>query len=196
MGKNNFSSRWLKETIILLETNVDHLTGEELGAALTLLNSAPQTLDVTYIPAIGKKNRPCGILQALCRPDHADFVCAMIFRHLHTLGIRKMEIERLTLPRETAKAFLNDGCKTIAKYYELEGQIFCRPEADDLLRVASTSHAGLPAMRIAKIRIAPVNSGSVDEKISPRKKRMPGRPAFQRGRRNFPWSIGVKKTDF
>lgn len=137
------------EKIILLETNIDHLTGEEIGQALTYLNEQKAILDCLYIPALGKKNRPTGILQAICQPEAEETAVKLIFRHTHTLGIRRQVIERYILPR---KATSIEKCGEIipAKEYELEGQSWLRPEADAIQHLARQSDLGAPALRFEK----------------------------------------------
>lgn len=138
-----------KEEIIQLETTVDHLTGEEIGLALDFLNEMPEVLDAIWIPAIGKKNRPCGILQTLCKPENEALVLQTVFRHTHSLGARRLSLERYILPRQTEKVEI--GGKTApAKIYQLEGISYARPECDFIREEARNSSLGAPAFRIMK----------------------------------------------
>lgn len=136
-----------REIIIQLDTTVDHLTGEEIGQALAALNDLPETLDSVYIPCLGKKNRPSGIIQTLCEPAHEEAVAMAVFRHTHTLGIRRQEIERLVLPREHIEVDMA-GDTIKAKSYLLENETYIRPEADEIGRLACERGVGAPALRI------------------------------------------------
>lgn len=135
-----------KETIVQLETAIDHLSGEEIGSAIRALSESDFILDVVYLPGIGKKNRPCGLLQVLCAEGREERAATEIFRHTHTLGVRIQKIERFALDRREAEAIV--AGKTIrAKEYELESRPYLRPEADELERLAEESSLGAPAFR-------------------------------------------------
>lgn len=137
------------EIIIQMETAIDHLTGEELGQALEALNGMPEVLDAIYLCGLGKKNRPAGLLQVLCREENSDAVCAAIFRHTHTLGIRMQKIERVVLPRGIGEEECA-GESAPAKIYELEGMSYARPEADAAREIARKRKVGAPALRFAR----------------------------------------------
>ena len=138
-----------KETIIQLETALDHLSGEEIGSAIKALSSSDIILDVIYLTGIGKKNRPCGLLQALCAPRDEDRAAAEIFRHTHTLGLRIQRIERIIVERwETVEDV--GGEKIRAKGYALEDKTYIRPEADEIERLAARASVGAPAFRFVK----------------------------------------------
>jgi uncharacterized protein (TIGR00299 family) protein len=136
------------ELVTQLETHLDHLTGEEAGAALTALAETDETLDVLWLTGIGKKNRPLSLLRVLCRPEHADFVCNAILRHTHSLGVRRQCLERVTLPRK-ATSLECAGEKLAAKSYVLEGREYARGEADALNAHARGRNLGMPALRFA-----------------------------------------------
>lgn len=136
-----------RETIIVLETVIDHITGEEIGNAVEQLNAMPQVLDAVYIPALGKKNRPCGLMQVLCRPEDEDHAVTALFRHTHALGVRRQELERYTLPRRSDCVEI-EGKPVRAKIHQLEGQSYVRPEAEELARLARQRNIGMPALRL------------------------------------------------
>lgn len=138
-----------KEIIIQLETVIDHLSGEEIGAVLEILNASTDVLDAIFLTGIGKKNRPCGLLQVLCRPVAEEKVAALIFRHTHSLGIRRMNAERYVLPRCTEEIYM-DQEKVSAKQYILEGETYKRPEADALRALAAKTGKGMPSFRFQK----------------------------------------------
>ncbi len=141
-----------EESITQLESHLDHLTGEELGAAITSLSAMSEVVDVLWLSGTGKKNRPAGLLRVLCLPQHAQAVRAAFFTHTHTLGVRMQHISRWILPRQAAIMPLDakSNESVPAKAYVLDGETWLRPECDDLSVRAREQHCGLPALRIAK----------------------------------------------
>ncbi len=140
------------ENISQLESHIDHLTGEELGACLTALSEHPHVLDVLWLPGLGKKNRPSGLLRVLCLPSHKNAVEAVFYTHTHTLGIRHCELERSILSRKAgnlnAAEISLQGASFPAKEYELDGQTWLRPECDALKEQAQERNLGIPALRM------------------------------------------------
>lgn len=135
-----------KETIILLETTLDHLTGEELGAALTALNDSPQILDAVLLTGTGKKGRPAGLLQVSCLPASEPEAVELTFRHTHTLGLRRKELERYVLERSPAQMTIA-GATIQAKAHRLAGRSYVRPEADAIRGLAQKLGEGAPGLR-------------------------------------------------
>lgn len=131
--------------IVLLETNLDHLTGEEAGLALDALNDMPEVLDAAWYTGIGKKNRPCGLLRLICLPENEEKAVMAIFRHTHTLGVRRQVMQRYILQRWPSKM---PGSDLPAKAYSLEGVEYLRPESDAVAALAKKNTLGAPAIRI------------------------------------------------
>ncbi|MDR3320514.1 MAG: LarC family nickel insertion protein [Desulfovibrio sp.] len=136
------------ELVTQLETHLDHLTGEELGCALSSLAGLDEVLDVLWLPGTGKKNRPAGLLRVLCRPEDEDAAVGALLRHTHSLGLRRQCLERLALPRQTAAIDCADS-KLDAKMYTLEGKDYVRPEADAVSASADRLGLGAPALRFS-----------------------------------------------
>jgi uncharacterized protein (TIGR00299 family) protein len=86
------------DAIVLLETNLDDMTGESLGYAIEQLWAAG-ALDVATTPLTMKKNRPGVLLAVQSRPADADDLAQIVFRETTALGLRQSTITRLTLPR-------------------------------------------------------------------------------------------------
>lgn len=140
-----------RELVLQLETHLDHLSGEELGMALTSLAELPPVLDVLWLPGIGKKNRPAGLLRVLCRPEAEAVVAQAVLRHTHSLGLRRQGLERLVLPREATT--LDCGGEALAaKAYILENARYVRPEADAVRAAAARRGVGAPALRFTPPR--------------------------------------------
>ena len=138
-----------REQVVQLETHLDHLSGEELGLALTALSGMACILDALWLPGIGKKNRPAGLLRVLCRTSDEAEAATAVFRHTHTLGLRRQTLERAVLPRG-ATAVLLDGEPVAAKAYRLEGRDYVRPEAVALCDLAARRGVGAPALRFGR----------------------------------------------
>ena len=140
-----------QEQVTLLESHIDHLSGEELGSAVIALGASdPAPLDILWLPGITKKNRPGGSLRVLCRPEDSEALTAAMFRHTHSLGIRRQQMERVVLPRAAATLHGPTG-PLRAKSYMLEGREYLRPEHDSLNEAAHALGLGAPGMRFKKL---------------------------------------------
>jgi uncharacterized protein (TIGR00299 family) protein len=88
------------ERLWIVETNLDDTSGEVIGHTIARLWEAG-ALDV-YTTAIQmKKNRPGVTLTVLCPAEAVQAVEAILFRETTTLGIRRHEVSRRKLRRET-----------------------------------------------------------------------------------------------
>jgi uncharacterized protein (TIGR00299 family) protein len=84
---------------VLLETNIDDMTGEELGFLMErLFNEGAR--DVVFIPCIMKKNRPGTLVSVLCSPDKTDVMRKIMFTQSKTIGVREIPARCFALRRE------------------------------------------------------------------------------------------------
>ena len=86
------------DTVTQIETNIDDLSPEIVGATIDRLLAAG-ALDAFFTPAQMKKNRPGVLLTVLCDPAKVDALSALIFRHTSSFGLRLSEKRRLKLAR-------------------------------------------------------------------------------------------------
>ncbi|WP_406670089.1 nickel pincer cofactor biosynthesis protein LarC [Methanolobus sp. ZRKC4] len=76
-----------RDTIEILETNVDDVTGEILGSLFEKLLSVGAR-DVTITPATMKKGRSGHIIKVITKPENSDRVARELMKETGTLGIR------------------------------------------------------------------------------------------------------------
>lgn len=135
-GKNSKE----KGEIKVLETNVDHLSGEELGYLYDKLLDAGAR-DVIMIPIFMKKNRPGQLIQVISHEENIENLLKIMFKETGTLGIRiSPKLHRGIASREFIKLPIEiDG-----KKYEItfkigyyDGEIISkRAEFEDTKRIA------------------------------------------------------------
>jgi uncharacterized protein (TIGR00299 family) protein len=91
----------LSQTVCLIETNLDHVTGEVMGFTAEELFSRG-ALDVAWTPIIMKKGRPGYSLAVMCTAQQRDTLIDCIMRNTRTLGVRYQELARKVAVREPA----------------------------------------------------------------------------------------------
>jgi uncharacterized protein (DUF111 family) len=84
---------WERDTVAVLETNLDDVTGEVLGHFVESTLKAG-ALDVFHAPVHMKKNRPGILLTVLCAPEDADRLTERLLRHTSAFGVRRSVLER------------------------------------------------------------------------------------------------------
>ena len=91
-------ARW-QDNVVLLETNLDNATGEQLGFAMERLFEAG-AFDVWHTPIQMKKNRP-GVLLSAMGPAALESRLAEVFlRDTPTLGVRVRPVGRYVAERD------------------------------------------------------------------------------------------------
>lgn len=139
------SAPLMTENMVLLSTNIDHLTGEELGSCFEALIQAGAA-DVLFLPGIMKKNRPGGQLQVLCRPDRLGGVQQAMFRHTLSLGLRRQSIERIVLERRNSEEKTPLGALNV-KFAQVDGEEYGRPEFEALQELARRTGRSVAQLR-------------------------------------------------
>ena len=124
-----------QQGIVLLETNLDDVTGEVLGYAQERLFAAG-ALDVWHTPIQMKKNRPGIILSALL-PQHLENAgVEVILRETPTLGVRSRPVERYVASRDIREVETEFGVVRV-KLKSLSGEVVAAsPEYEDCRRIA------------------------------------------------------------
>lgn len=92
----------LDTELVLLETNIDDMTGEMLGYVQERLME-DGALDVWISTVQMKKGRPAVVLSVLCRPDRETRLVDLVLRETTTLGVRRRAVERYIADRELAQ---------------------------------------------------------------------------------------------
>jgi uncharacterized protein (TIGR00299 family) protein len=99
---------WIHENLILLETNIDDMTGEELGFLMDRAFEAG-ALDVTFTACVMKKSRPGVIVSVLCTQAGLAAVRSVIFGKSSAIGFRETAVSRISLPRELRSVAYSGG---------------------------------------------------------------------------------------
>ena len=147
-----------REPIVVLETVVDHLAGEDGGHLLERLFEEG-ALDVFFVATMMKKSRPGLLVTVLARPADADVLEACLIRESGTLGVRRTEGQRRALRRDWREVFLEiDGERYPVRIkcgYLGDDCVSARPEHDDLRRIAAHTGRPLDELRRRLARILP-----------------------------------------
>lgn len=130
-----------EESISMLETNVDDVSGEVLGYTLERLYEEG-ALDVQIQQTVTKKSRPGHIISVMCKKEDADKLSKILTEETGTLGIRTGIIQkRRTLKREIKEVDIDiPGYKgklrvTVAR--DNEGNVVnMKPEYEDMKKIA------------------------------------------------------------
>ncbi len=131
--------------IVLLETNLDDVTGEVLGYAQERL-FALGALDVWHTPVQMKKNRPGVILSALLPQSLEAAAVELILRETPTLGVRRRPVERYAAEREVIGMETDQGSINV-KVKSLAGTaVAAAPEYEDCRRIALAT--GRPLLEV------------------------------------------------
>jgi len=119
-----------REKIVLLQTNLDNISAEDLGCDLIgdLLDAG--ALDAWLSPILMKKGRPAHKLEVLCVRETAASLQAMILEHLPTLGVRRFDGDRQVLERESETVTTQFGAVEVKVHVLADGSRRALPEYD------------------------------------------------------------------
>jgi uncharacterized protein (DUF111 family) len=130
------------QPVILLEANVDDVTGETLAHTVAALLDAG-AFDAWIAPIVAKKGRPAYIVSALADPLLAGQLRGVLVAETGTLGVRYQSLNRWASPRTMDEVEV-EGYPVRIKVSP--GRI--KPEHDDAARVARL--VGLPLREVTR----------------------------------------------
>ncbi len=128
-----------QEKIIVLETQVDDMTGEVLGYVMERVFEAG-ALDVYYTPVYMKKNRPGTLMTVLVHPDQADRCEEILLIQTSTLGVRRSEWTRNILDRRIVSVESRFGTIRVKQAIRGEQVLHQAPEYEDVAQLARQYH--------------------------------------------------------
>ena len=139
LGENDQKS----EELIEMEANLDDVSGEILGAAVTELFRLG-ALDVWLTPILMKKGRPGHLLGVLVPPSKRQETLTAIFRLTGTFGVRESRVLRHALARRWETVETKSGPIRI-KIGSFDGtDLHFAPEFDDASAASMKTGRPLP----------------------------------------------------
>jgi len=133
------------DEVMVIETNVDDLSPELAGHLMDRLMRTG-ALDVVFIPAYMKKNRPGLLVQVLCPPASCDDLMTVLFTESTTIGARYHRVQRVVLPRRIDIVETPLGAIQVKVVTTPDGRRRAFPEFESC-RQAAAKH-GLPLMDV------------------------------------------------
>ena len=134
--KNNFQL----DSVKILETNVDDVSGEIMGNLIEkIMNKGAK--DVSIYHGITKKGRPTNLISVICDDASMHEIMDILVIETGTLGIRVTTSNRFIVPRTAHDVKLTlDGKEFVVKYKvsSFKGKNNFKIEFDDLKSIANT----------------------------------------------------------
>jgi len=136
ISKNSFEY----DSVKVLETNVDDVSGEVLGNLIDKLIQQGAK-DVSIYPGITKKGRPTNLISIICDYTKMDSIIDTLISETGTLGVRISTLDRIKVPRRTNTTKLKlDGKEFSISYKtsEFKGKMNFKIEFEDLKFVSDS----------------------------------------------------------
>ena len=122
------------DSINILETNLDDVSGELLGHLIDTLMSNG-AVDVTIVAGITKKSRPTHLVTVLCMPSNTEKLLELLLSETRTLGVRVRSSERFVHLRDVQSVDIMIHGET----FTIQCKVFdghMKPEFDDVAKIA------------------------------------------------------------
>jgi len=133
------STKLQLDTVKILETNVDDVSGEVLGNMIEKI-MAQGAKDVTISSAITKKGRPTNLVSVICDSDTMDSIMDLLVTETGTLGVRVRTSERYIVPRAVKTLSVNIQGQSFDVRYkirDLNNGAHFKIESDDIKEISS-----------------------------------------------------------
>ena len=134
--------------IIVINSNIDDSSGEDLGYVLEKLMDAG-ALDVSYAPIFMKKNRPAYRLEVICRAETREKLSEIIFDETTTIGVRYYPVQREELTRVRTLVDTELGQIEAKQVSTTSGHTYTYPEYESMKSIASELGISMKSVRAA-----------------------------------------------
>lgn len=141
IGTSSAAGNAGRDSVSLIETNLDDATGEVVGNLVDRL--AHVSLDVMVIPGTAKKGRPAHLIRIISETRQVEKVLEVLFAESGTLGARVQEVSRYIIPREVITVPIKISGKSFNVHVKVSrnldtGEIStAKPEFEDVKMIAA-----------------------------------------------------------
>lgn len=152
------------DQVIVLETNIDDASPEDLSACVSRLHTAG-AIDIYQTPCLMKKGRSGVAVTVLCPPSRIAALESILFTHAGTIGVRRYRADRHKLVRrphtvETELGPVRGKCVWLP-----EGRWRFTVEFDDADAVAA--ERGIAIAEVRRLAAAAFTSGQCPDPLHP-----------------------------
>jgi uncharacterized protein (TIGR00299 family) protein len=163
VGTSNVVTETTRDSVCMIETNVDDSSGELVGNMVERLSEIAK--DVTVIPCITKKSRPAYLIRIISENAHLNSVLDVLFTESGTLGARVQEVERYILPRTVVTVPVKVKDTSFSVHVKVvkdsAGKVtYAKPEFEDIKIIAARCQ--IPVRRVWELVNAQVMKKMVD----------------------------------
>ncbi len=147
IGTPAVTTETMKDTVCVVETNIDDASGELIGNLVERLSDVAK--DVSVIPGTTKKSRPTYLIRIISDKAQLNDVLDVLFAESGTLGARVQEVERFVLPRAVITVPVRINGISFNVHVKLvrdskSGKIKnAKPEFEDIRIIASRTRASV-----------------------------------------------------
>jgi uncharacterized protein (TIGR00299 family) protein len=150
IGRSPLSLDANTDTVFVVETKIDDISGEIMGSLIEQMDKLG-ALDISVLQGLSKKNRPAYNVKIISDIRHLDNILEALFAESGTLGARIQEVKRIVLTRNliTTSMLINGKSFNIRVKIarDLRGDIVnIKPEFEDIRNISRAM--GLPTKRI------------------------------------------------
>jgi hypothetical protein len=128
-----------RERVVVIECEIDDMNPQLFGVAMDRLYAAG-ALEVFYVAAQMKKNRPGTLLTVVAPPDRREPLSEVIFRETTTIGLRYSEKDRECLQREIVSVQTPVGPVRIKVAWRGGRLVNAVPEFEDCAALAAAKN--------------------------------------------------------
>ncbi|MFY9300690.1 MAG: nickel pincer cofactor biosynthesis protein LarC [Candidatus Nitrosotenuis sp.] len=126
------------DSISILETNIDDVSGEVLAHAVDKIMSSGAK-DISIIPAMTKKGRPSHIVSIICDSSSVNQILDVLVSETATLGVRVRSSERFVVPRKILTMKIRIHNKDYSVRCKVTNSKQFKIEYDDIRHIAERS---------------------------------------------------------
>jgi uncharacterized protein (TIGR00299 family) protein len=147
--------------LVVLEANLDDMTGELVGHVIALLLEAG-ALDAWAAPITMKKGRPGLVLSALVRVATADELSTLMLRETTSIGVRRTPADRTERPRRSVQLETRFGLLPLKVSEGPYGPVQVKPEFDACVRAAEAHGVPVRVVLAAVLAAWAAHAASTD----------------------------------
>ena len=139
------------ERVVVIECEIDDMNPQLFGVAMDRLYAAG-ALEVFYVAAQMKKNRPGTLMTVIGPPDRREALSDIIFRETTTIGLRYSEVDRECLRRELVSVETPAGPVRVKLAWRDGRLVNAVPEFEDCAALAVATHLSVKDVQAMAVK--------------------------------------------